>query len=122
MRIRNVDSKWDWLFGQSLTNYTQNEYAVILDIKMRLKEWFGDCFFALKNGIPWNIRLGSHNQKALLDNDVFNTIQNTQGVVRVMDFTSSVNGRRYKAQCRVYTQFSTELIPLNIDSEDYING
>ena len=122
MLIRNVDKKGDWCFGSSKTDYVRNEYAVILDIQMRLKEWYGDCFFALQNGIPWRERLGNFNQKELLDRDILNTIQNTQGVLNVFDFVSSTDGRRYRAQCTVYTQYSTELYPLDINSEDFING
>lgn len=122
MRIRNVTKGWDWSFGNSQSDYVRNEYAVILDIQMRLKEWFGDCFFALRNGIPWRERLGNHNQKELLDADVLNTIQNTQGVLNVFDFVSSTDGRRYRAQCNVYTQYTDSTIPLEINSEDYING
>lgn len=122
MRIRNVTKGWDWTFGNSQSDYVRNEYAVILDIQMRLKEWFGDCFFALQNGIPWRERLGNHNQKELLDADVLNTIQNTHGVLNVFDFVSSTDGRRYLAQCKVYTRYSDETIPLRINSEDYING
>ncbi len=122
MRIRNVSSTNDWTFGQSLSNYVQNEYAVMLDIKMRLREWYGDCFFALQSGIPWRERLGMHNQKELLDRDVLDTIQNTEGVLNVFDFTSSTDGRRYLAQCNVYTQYTDVAIPLEINSEDYING
>lgn len=120
MRIRNVTKNWDWTFGQSQTNYVRNEYAVILDIQMRLKEWFGDCFFALQKGIPWRERLGKHNQKELLDTDVIDTIQSVEGVLNVFDFTSTANGRQYLAQCNVYTQYTLEPIPLNINSEDYI--
>lgn len=122
MRIRNIDKSGDWMFGNSQSNYVRDEYAVILDIKMRLREWFGDCFFALRNGIPWRERLGNHNQKELLDADVLNTIQNTQGVLNVFDFVSSTDGRRYRAQCNVYTQYTDRTIPLEINSEDYING
>lgn len=122
MRIRNVDLKWDWTFGQSQTNYVKDEYAVILDIRMRLKEWFGDCFFNLQKGIPWQVRLGRHNQKTLLDNDILTTIEGTEGVLNVSDFTSTTDGRRYRAQCNVYTRYSTNLIPLTIDSEDFINA
>lgn len=118
MLIRNVDKNWDWTFGSSKTNYVRNEYAVILDIKMRLKEWYGDCFFALQNGIPWRERLGNFNQKELLDRDILNTIQNTEGVLNVFDFTSSTDGRRYRAQCNIYTRYSTEILPVNIDSEN----
>ena len=122
MLIRNVDKNWDWCFGNSKTDYVRNEYAVILDIKMRLKEWYGDCFFALQNGIPWRERLGNFNQKELLDKDIVNTIQNTEGVLNVFDFTSSTDGRRYHAQCNIYTRYSTEAIPFQINSEDYINA
>lgn len=122
MLIRNVDKNWDWTFGSSKTNYVRNEHAVILDIKMRLKEWYGDCFFALQNGIPWRERLGNFNQKQLLDRDILNTIQNTDGVLNVFDFTSYADGRRYRAQCNVYTQYTTQLLPLEINSEDYINA
>lgn len=123
MRIRNVTKGWDWTFGNSQSDYVRNEYAVMLDIQMRLKEWFGDCFFALQNGIPWRERLGMHYQKELLDRDVLNTIQNTQGVLNVFDFTSSTDGgRRYLAQCNVYTQYTESTIPIEINSEDYING
>ncbi|MBQ2284226.1 MAG: hypothetical protein II244_01025, partial [Clostridia bacterium] len=65
MRVRNVDSNWDWTFGQSQLNYSRNINAVTLDIQMKLKEWYQDCFFNLEQGIPWNVRLGSHNQKDL---------------------------------------------------------
>ena len=122
MLIRNVSKNWDWQFGNGKTDYVRNEYAVILDIKMRLKEWYGDCFFALQKGIPWQERLGSFNQKELLDKDILNTIQNTEGVLNVFDFISSTDGRHYHAQCNVYTRYSTKAIPFQINSEDYINA
>lgn len=122
MLIRNVDKNWDWTFGQSQTNYVNSEYAVILDIQMKIKEWYGDCFFALQNGIPWQERLGRHNQKNLLDSDLITRIQSVDGVLNVVNFTSTTNGRRYTAQCSVYTRYSTELLPINIDTENLIYG
>ena len=122
MLIRNVNKNWDWQFGNSKTNYVRDEYAVILDIQMRIKEWYGDCFFALQNGIPWRERLSRHNQKELLDNDLITRIQGTDGVLNVMNFASTTDGRRYRAQCNVYTEYSTEAVPINIDTENFING
>lgn len=119
MRIRNVTKDWDWTFGQSQTNYVRNEYAVILDINMKIKEWLGDCFFALQNGIPWSVRLGFHNQKDLLDDDIMSRIQEVEEVLNITDFTSTYNGRHYLAQCKVYTRYTNEPILLNINSEDY---
>lgn len=122
MKIRSIDKNGDWVFGKSLSNYVRNEHAVVLDIKMKLKEWFGDCFFALQNGIPWQTRLGQQNQKELLDRDIVNTIQSVEGVLNVFDFVSSTDGRRYLAQCNVYTRYTTEPTTLEINSEDIING
>ena len=122
MKIRRLGPDLDWTFGQSQSNYVRNAYAVILDIKMRLREWYGDCFFALQNGIPWRERLSRHNQKELLDNDLITRIQGTDGVLNVMNFTSTTDGRRYRAQCNVYTEYSTEAVPINIDTENFING
>ncbi len=122
MRIRNVDKNNDWTFGQSLSNYVQNEYAIELDIKLKIQEWYQDCFFALTNGIPWQIRLGSKRQKELLDRDLINTVRSIEGVLNIFDFTSSTDGRRYRAQMNVFTRYSTDYLPINIDTEDFINA
>lgn len=115
MRVRNVDSNWDWTFGQSQLNYSRNINAVTLDIQMKLKEWYQDCFFNLEQGIPWNVRLGSHNQKDLLDEDVQTTVMGVEGVLNIFNFTSQVNGRRYSCQFEVYTSYSTETVPINFE-------
>lgn len=117
MRVRNIDKNGDWMFGQSQSDYVQDAYAVVLDIKMKLREWYNDCFFALQNGIPWDIRLGSYNQKEQLDEDIYNTALSVQGVLNIMNFTSSTDGRRYRCQFDVYTQYSTDVYPINFDSE-----
>ena len=122
MRIRNVTKDNDWTFGQSLSNYVQNEYAIELDIKLKIQEWYQDCFFALQNGIPWQVRLGSHNQKQYLDRDLINTVSAVERVLNILNFTSTTDGRRYRAQIEVYTRYSTEPLTLDIDTEDFINA
>jgi hypothetical protein len=108
MKIRNVTKDWDWTFGQSTTNYVKDENAIILDIQMKIKEWYQDCFFALQNGIPWGVRLGFHNQKEALDNDVITTAESVEGVLDVTNFSSYVENRQYHCQFDVYTQYSTQ--------------
>ena len=115
MRVRNLDKNGDWTFGQSNLNYVKAHYAVLLDMKMRLKEWYQDCFFALNKGIPWNVRLGYHNQKESLDKDIINTAKQTNGVLNIFEFESRVVQRKYICQFRVYTQYSTELMPFNFE-------
>ncbi len=108
MRIRNLDKNGDWTFGRSNSNYLKNEAGIFLDIETKLKEWYKDCFFELLNGIPWSIRLGSKNQKELLDKDILEIIRNVQGVLNVFDFQSTVLDRRYRCQMNIYTIFSAE--------------
>ena len=107
MKVRNLDKNGDWQFGQSQYNYTKRQSAIILDIKMRLKEWYNDCFFALQNGIPWQIRLGYKNQKEMLDNDILTTVKETEGVLNVFNFSSSLDtaARRYIASMSIYTEY-----------------
>lgn len=107
MKVRNLDKSGDWQFGQSQYNYTKRQSAIILDIKMRLREWYNDCFFALQSGIPWQIRLGYKNQKEMLDNDILTTVRETEGVLNVFNFSSSLNTvtRRYIASMSIYTEY-----------------
>lgn len=117
MRIRNVDNNWDWQFGHSKLDYSRNLNAVSFDIQMRLKEFWQDCFFNLEQGIDWLTRLGSHNQKQLLDQDILDTAQSVEGVLNIFNFTSQVIGRRYTCQFDVYTSYSTETTTINFESE-----
>lgn len=117
MKIRNVDKSFDWTFGQSTTNYVTEAYAVAIDIKMRLQEWQNDCFFNLPKGIDWLTRLGTHNQKDLLDNDIQNVVLGTTGVLNIANFTSSVKGRRYTCKFDVYQAYSTDVLPITFDFE-----
>lgn len=113
MRVRNVTENWDWCFGHSQSDYTRDINAVSLDIQMRIKEWFNDCFFNLEQGIPWDVRLGSHNQKELLDQDIINTASDVEGVLNIFNFKSTVDGRRYTCQFDVYTIYSSETVTIN---------
>lgn len=118
MRVRTLDKNGDWTFGQSQSNYAKNLMAIAIDIKMKLREWYQDCFFALQSGIPWDIRLGAHNQKELLDEDIQRIVLEVEGVLNIFDFQSFTDGRRYRCQMNVYTQFSGEFLPIDFDSED----
>jgi hypothetical protein len=118
MLIRNIDGNNDWKFGKGKTDYVKDAYAVGLDIKLRLQEWYQDCFFNLQNGIPWTIRLGEKNQKELLDNDIYEIATSTEGVLSIYNFVSQLDGRRYTCSFEVYQVYSTESLPIKFDSEE----
>lgn len=121
MKIRNLDKNGDWTFGQSTSNYARNAYAVALDIKMKLREWYGDCFFALQNGIPWNVRLGSHNQKDFMDEEIYNIASGVEGVLNIFNFQSTGEGRTYRCSFSVYQQYSTETLDIEFSTQDINN-
>lgn len=106
--IKDNNGFEEWLFGHSFADYRTKQNQIAQDIYTALYEWKYDCFFALNNGIDWYTRLGSKNQKELLDDDVFNTIQNRQGVLSVYDFNSNVIDRHYTCTCKVFTIYSGE--------------
>ena len=95
-----------WVFCRGLSAYKKEQKSIEQDIKSALLEFKYDCFWALQNGIDWLTRLGSKNQKELLDKDIQEIIQNRFGVVSVQDFFSSVTDRTYACQCNVFTIYT----------------
>ena len=122
MRVRNVSSDNDWLFGHGNSDYVTEAYAVAVDIKLKIQEWYRDCFFAEQNGIDWKTRLGAHNQKDLLDADLLRVANSVNGVVSIFGFNSYSEGRRYRASFKVYQAYSTDVLPISFDSGEILNG
>lgn len=118
MIIRNIDINNDWTFGFGKTNYVKEGIAIGLDIKLRIREFYQDCFFALRNGIDWERRLGFKNQKDALDADIYRIASSTEGVYSIYDFQSEIDGRKYKCSFMVYHQYSTEGLPIEFNSEE----
>lgn len=111
--INNEDSSSRaWCFCRGLSAYKKEQSAIEQGIKSAILEFKNDCFWALQNGIDWLTRLGSKNQKKLLDNDIIETIENHYGVLNVQDFESIVIDRTYTSKCYVYTIFTEDGILL----------
>lgn len=116
MLVRAISNNQDsssrnWVFGRGYSSYKSGQSAVAQDIKSALLEFENDCYWALQNGIDWLTRLGFHNQKEALDNDVINTIQSRSGVIAVQNFESQAIDRSYFAQCQVISIYSEN--PIN---------
>ena len=103
----------EWLFGHSAADYKSGVNQIIQDIYTALYEWKYNCFFALENGIDWYTRLGFKGQKDLLDKDIINTIQNREGVLRISEFNSNLEGRHYYCACEVFTEYSVDSQPIS---------
>lgn len=118
MRVRRLDENWDWTFGQSQLNYVDKKQAIELDVIMKLKEWWQDCFFNRSNGIPWSVRLGYPNQKEQLDVDIKTVVLTVPGVFNITDFESMAIERRYRCTFRLYHQYSNEFSIITFDSNE----
>lgn len=106
MIFRNLDSNHDWMFGQGIANFIDANAAIGLNIETRLLSWVGDCFFDLNAGIDWTNRLGSKNQRALLEQDLKRVILQSYGVTGIVSFDTVLTGRSFTANYTVDTIFS----------------
>ena len=108
MIFRELDSNNDWQFGRGLQNMTRQNQAIGLNIKTRIQSWVGDCFFDLQAGIDWWNRLGSKNQRSLLELDLRRIILQSEGVTGLVEFQTNVVGRRFSASYTVTILSSQE--------------
>lgn len=126
MKIRNIDNdNYDFCYGHSESDYlVDNGQAVGLNIVTRLREWYKDCFFNLGAGIDYPTRLGSFNQKEMLDEDFKRVIRNSEGVIDISDFNSNLdrNTRVYSFQVQVSHIYSNEPMPIIFSTEGMLNG
>lgn len=105
MIFRNLDANGDWTFGQGKQNYVSGNAAIGLNIRTRILSWVGDCFFDLLAGIDWTNRLGSKNQRSLLESDLRRIITTSYGVTGIASFSSQINVRSFTATYSVNTIF-----------------
>ncbi len=106
MIFRTLTPNGDFSFGKGRNNYASKNDAIGLNIRTRLYSWVNDCFFDLKAGIDWTNRLGSKNQRALLEADLRRIILLSYGVTGIVSMDTELNGRDFKAQFSVNTIYS----------------
>lgn len=115
MKIRAIDNDGDWTFGQGLSSYKSDQDALKQNLKTRLMEWVGDCFFAASAGIDWATRLNP-NQQTLLMQDVRSLILKTEGVVELIDLDFSFENRTLTMNYSIKTIYSPSVKALIEDS------
>lgn len=106
MRIRAIDENGDWKFGKGIQDYLLDLEGLKVNLKTRLKSWKGDCFFALTEGVDYNnfLDLGT---KSFLDRDIKRVILQTEGVILIKTFTSTLDrdSRDLTIECNIVTIF-----------------
>lgn len=104
MRVRAVDSNNDWLFGKGQNDYLRDKAALLQNIKTRLQEFLGDCFFNTGAGIDWFGLLGEKDQLSL-NLAISSVILNTQYVTGIRQLLLNVENRGLTVQYEVATSY-----------------
>lgn len=92
MRFRNLDSNGDWCFGKGRNSYLMGNKALMMNIKTRLLEFLGDCFWDTGKGIDWWTLLGGKDLKRILV-DVQRTVLRSYQVKRIVDMDYTLSNR-----------------------------
>lgn len=92
MRFRNLNSNGDWVFGKGRNSYVVDNQALMLNIKTRLMEFLGDCFWDTEKGIDWWNLLGEKDLKTILA-DVQRTILRSYQVKKIDDISYQLTNR-----------------------------
>ena len=90
MIVRGLDSDNDWTFGSGKQNYLTDIDALKQNIVTRLKSWKGNCFFDITAGVDWNNYLDI-GTKSLLDMDIKRVILQSTGVLKIVDYSSTLD-------------------------------
>lgn len=108
MIFRALDSNGDWTFGKGISGFLTGKDALIENLRTITKEWKGECFFALQDGIDWNnyMDIGT---KTLLDADLQRNWLKAFGVIRIDSYTSELNSitRNLTVTASLFTIYGT---------------
>lgn len=106
MKTRTLDNNWDWRFGKGVNDYAQNALNVAYAVKMKILSWYGDCFFAMEDGVDWKNILGEKLSKEEADRSIKEIIQNEPEITELIYFDSEVVDRVYHATARFKTVYN----------------
>lgn len=106
MIFRTLDANNDWVFGRGLNSYSSENAAIGLNVQTRILSWLNDCFFALEEGIDWYNRLGSKNQRELVEDDLRRIILQSEGVTGLIEFDTILNNRNLQVQYSISTIYT----------------
>lgn len=114
-KIRAITVDGDWTAGQGLSNYKSDEDALNQDLKTRLLEWVGDCFFNATAGIDWKTFLNPRGQPQI-EQSVKALILQTQGVVQLSQLSSVLTNRSLVINYAIKTIYSPSVQAQIVDS------
>lgn len=102
-----LDSNGDYSFGKGQQNITYGVYAVAQAIETRLKLLKNEWWENTEEGLPlFQAIIGSGIQdKDIIDNIIKERIINTQDVISIEEFESTIENRLYTVSCKILTKY-----------------
>src|SRR5487761_1341628 len=92
MRVRALDSNLDYTIGQGKQNFLVNSAAAVAqNVGTALKLIRGEWFLDLTAGVPWFTKIIGHNTGSLYDAEIRSAIENVQGVLSIVSYSSTLN-------------------------------
>ena len=116
MIVRALDNQNDWTFGKSKNNYLSGSAAVQQNIKTRLLEFIGDCFFNIQAGVDWFNFLGGSKNQLALNLNISSVILNTAFVTSIKQLSISLVNSDFSVSYQVtdaYSQIITDNIQIS---------
>lgn len=105
--VRTLTPAGDWTYGNNLSGYLINNDAIGQQIRCRLLQFLGECFWDTQAGINWIGYLGGKNAVGL-NLAISTVVLNTQGVlgINTLDFNVDPDTRLFSVNWNVTTVFS----------------
>lgn len=110
MRVRRMNSAGDMTFGQGSANFIIDEPAAVAQLVLtRLKLWTNQWFLDLNEGTPYSTQILGKNSKSTYDNAILTRLLETNGVVSILAYQSSLNdtSRLLTWSATLQTQYGT---------------
>lgn len=119
MRYRKQNEEGDYQFGTGLNDFHINTPEVVAQsIETRLKLWIGEWFADTSDGTGWSEAILGKRSKNLYELTLRQRVLETQGVISIEDFQSSVNplNRRLTVSMSVNTIYGVAYLSRSLDA------
>ena len=91
MKVRRLDEKHDWTFGNGLRSYARDSKSVAQNVKTALLSLYSDWFLDSEHGVRWFNYLRKNPDISAMEGELKSAILNVDGVVKLMEFEISLD-------------------------------
>lgn len=91
MRVRRLDKKHDWTFGNGFNSYANQSESIAQCVTTRLWSFTNDWFLDLNHGLPWLDKMGKAINLSELELKIKRQVLETQGVKQLTHYESNFN-------------------------------